>query len=83
MTDLLIFTDLLICIVMVAAGASAMVVRNVLSSVVLLGAVSLLASYLFLRMSAPDVAMTEAAIGAGLTTIIFLIAVRRTKEQEE
>jgi len=46
----------------------------------MVGVVSLLVSYLFLRMGAPDVAMTEAAIGAALTTVIFLIALRRTGE---
>jgi energy-converting hydrogenase B subunit D len=44
--------------------------------------VSLMVSFLFLRMNAPDVAMTEAAIGAGLSTVIFLIAIRRTEEDE-
>ncbi len=36
-------------------------------------------AYLFLRMGAPDVAMTEAAIGAALSTVIFLIALARTR----
>jgi multicomponent Na+:H+ antiporter subunit A len=34
-------------------------------------------------MQAPDVAMAEAAIGAALTTAIFVIAVRRTKRYEQ
>jgi len=78
----MIIIDLLFCLVLVAAGFMAMFTRNLLSSAVLVGVVSLMVSYLFLRMSAPDVAMTEAAIGAGLTTVIFLIAVRRTEEEE-
>jgi multicomponent Na+:H+ antiporter subunit A len=48
----------------------------------MVGFISLMVSYLFLRMDAPDVAMTEAAIAAGLTTVIFLIAIRRTEEDE-
>lgn len=31
----------------------------------------------YLWLHAPDVAMTEAALGAGLSTIVFLVAIRR------
>ena len=78
----MIYLDLLICIVTVLAGVAAMRSRNLVSAAVMVGVVSLMVSYLFLRMSAPDVAMTEAAIGAGLSTLIFLIAIRRTGEEE-
>ncbi len=79
----MIILDLLICLVLVASAVVAMNVRNLVSAAVLVGVVSLLVSYLFLRMGAPDVAMTEAAIGAGLSTVIFLIAIRRTEEEEQ
>ena len=78
----MIFVDILVCVAMVATGLAAIFQRNLLSAVVMVGFISLTVSYLFLRMDAPDVAMTEAAIGAGLTTVIFLIAIRRTEETE-
>jgi len=77
-----IVVDLLVCLLLVAAGAAAMLVRSLVSAAVLAGVASLLVSVLFLRMAAPDVAMTEAAIGAGLSTVIFLVAVRRTGKDE-
>ncbi len=79
----MIMIDALVCLIMILAGVGAMVTRNLLSSSVLVGVVSLMVSVLFLRIGAPDVAMTEAAIGAGLSTVIFLIAVRRTEEKEQ
>lgn len=78
----MIYLDLLICLVIVLAGVAAMRSQNLVSAAVMVGVVSLMVSYLFLRMGAPDVAMTEAAIGAGLSTLIFLIAIRRTEEEE-
>lgn len=30
-------------------------------------------------LNAPDVAITEAALGTGLTTIVFLVAIRKTR----
>ena len=79
----MIFVDLLVCIVMIATAIAAIFQRGLLSAVVMVGFVSLIVSYLFLRMDAPDVAMTEAAIAAGLTTVIFLIAIRRTEDREQ
>jgi energy-converting hydrogenase B subunit D len=76
-----IYLDALVCLLMVVVAVTATLVRNLVSAVILVGVVSLLVSYLFLRMGAPDVAMTEAAIGAALTTVIFLIALRRTGER--
>jgi uncharacterized MnhB-related membrane protein len=43
------------------------------------GLVSLVASVLFLVLAAPDVAMTEAAIGSGLTTFLFFFVLGRIR----
>jgi len=75
----MILTDALVCIVMIAAAIVAVTIRSILSAIILVGVVSLMVAYLFLRMGAPDVAMTEAAIGAALSTVIFLIALARTR----
>ncbi len=79
----MIFIDLVVCLLAIVSAVWAVLARNLVSAVVLAGVVSLAVSYLFLRLAAPDVAMTEAAIGAGLSTVIFLIAVRRTEEEEK
>ncbi len=79
----MILVDALICLAMVITGIAAIFQRSLLSAVVMVGFVSLMVSYLFLRMDAPAVAMTEAAIAAGLTTVIFLIAIRRTEDTEK
>jgi energy-converting hydrogenase B subunit D len=75
----MIAVDAIVCVVMLVAAAVAVIARNLLSAIILVGVVSLLVSYLFLRMGAPDVAMTEAAIGAALSTVVFLIALSRTR----
>ncbi|WP_316977140.1 Na(+)/H(+) antiporter subunit B [Shumkonia mesophila] len=78
----MILVDILVCAAMVVTGVAAIFQRSLLSAVIMVGFISLMVSYLFLRMDAPDVAMTEAAIAAGLTTVIFLIAIRRTEDSE-
>jgi uncharacterized MnhB-related membrane protein len=67
-----------ICVVMLLSAILAVRMKSLLGAIVAVGVVSLFVSILFLMLGAPDVAMTEAAIGAGLSTVIFLFALRRT-----
>jgi energy-converting hydrogenase B subunit D len=52
--------------------------RNLLSSVVVLAVFSLICALLFFVLKAPDLAIAEAAVGAGLATALFVRAVRKT-----
>lgn len=74
---------LLICAAMIIAAVAAVYLKDIVSSVIAVGVVSLFASILYLVLQAPDVAMTEAAIGAGLSTLIFLYAINKTGSGEE
>ncbi len=59
--------------------------KNILSSVIALGVTGGLMALEFILLQAPDVAIAEAAVGAVLSTAIFVIAVKKTtpKEDEE
>ncbi len=70
-------------LMMIVAGVATSMLKDLISAVIACAAVSLLASMLFYFLDAPDVAMAEAAIGAGLTTAVFVIAVRKTRSKEE
>ena len=65
----------LICIV---AAIYALRAKKTLNAVLASGVISLMAAIMFLVVGAPDVAMTEATIGAGLTTVVFLYALKHT-----
>ena len=69
-------------ITMALAAIGAVVTRSLLVSIILSGGVSLIASLVFLLMGAPDVAMTEAAIGSALTTVVYLYAMSRSKQAD-
>jgi len=49
-----------------------------LSAIIGMGLFSLLLAAVYLLMHAPDVAITEATIGAALVTAIYVLAIRRT-----
>ncbi len=56
--------------------------KDLLAAAVGMAAVSLFASFLFFMLQAPDVAMTEAAIGAALSGAVFIFAIKRTQRYE-
>ena len=68
-----------ILIMMIVASFLAVVFRKILPSVIALSVASLLLSLEFYILHAPDVAIAEAAIGAGLTMAIFIFAIRGTR----
>ncbi len=56
--------------------------KDLISAAIALGASSLLLSLQFYMLRAPDVAIAEAAVGAALTTAIYIFAIRSTDRQE-
>jgi len=70
-------------ILMIGAAIYSIVQRDLLYAVIGTGVISLILSVLFLLLQAPDVALTEAAIGVALTTIIFIITIRNTVRFEK
>lgn len=72
----------LLGLAMIIAAFAALYLKNLISAIVAAGIVSLFASVIYLLLAAPDVAMTEAAIGAGLSTVIFIYAVKKTRDRE-
>ena len=80
MSTLSLLMSLLLAVTMVGAGLIAIWAKRSLPIAILSsGMVSLLASILFLLLAAPDVAMTEAAIGSGLTTFLFFFVLGRVR----
>ncbi|MXR53080.1 DUF4040 domain-containing protein [Halovenus sp. WSH3] len=71
------FEAALFVFVLVAAVATALL-RDILAVIVIAGAYSLGMALFYAFLLAPDVAMTEAAIGAGVTTLLLLLTIART-----
>ncbi len=74
---------LFLVLVMLGSAIAVIFIRNILGAVIVVTVVSLVASLLFLFIASPDVAITEATIGAALTTVIFVLAISRTKKKIE
>ena len=72
-----------IFLLMIAAAIYAVVQKDLLYAVIATGIISLILSMVFYILQAPDVALTEAAIGVALTTIVFIITIRNTVRMED
>jgi len=66
----------------VICAISVILFKDLLYATIALGVLSLLLALEFYLLLAPDVAIAEAAIGAGVTAAIFIIAIRGTKRRE-
>ncbi|HOU97861.1 MAG TPA: DUF4040 domain-containing protein [Bacteroidales bacterium] len=73
---------LLLAIVTVTMAVAVLIVKKIRTAVLVSGVVSLIASIIYLLLASPDVAMTEAAIGSGLTTIIFFYVLNKMRSSD-
>ncbi|WP_248896573.1 DUF4040 domain-containing protein [Haloplanus halobius] len=63
---------------MIGSALAAAVLRDVVGSIVAFAGYSFGVAVLWAFLRAPDVALTEAAVGAGITTVLFLLTIART-----
>jgi len=66
--------DFWLILVLILFAILALEVRDLLASVGILTGYSFLMALLFAELGAPDVALTEAALGAALTGVFLLVA---------
>ncbi len=81
--DLFTIVSLILIIAMLIAAVVAAELKDLISAAVALGVVSLIVSILFYILQAPDVAITEASIGAGLSMAVLIFAIKHTERWEK
>jgi energy-converting hydrogenase B subunit D len=72
----------LLVIVMIVLAIYAAETKDLMYATAAAMGISLVVSLLFYILQAPDVAMAEAAIGSGLSTAVFVIAIKKTERYE-
>ncbi len=65
-------------VLVVICAVAALTTRDLLAAVIIFGAFSFFSALYFAILGALDVAFTEAAIGAVITTVFFVTAIFRT-----
>ncbi|MCQ2453450.1 MAG: DUF4040 domain-containing protein [Clostridia bacterium] len=70
------FMQLLLILLVICAAATALS-DNLLVSVIIYMSFSLLMSIVWIFMESPDLAITEAAVGAGITGLLMILALKK------
>lgn len=81
--NILTILNTLVLVGALVGAVCAVFLKSPLSSVVALGVTGTFISLEFILLQAPDVAIAEAAVGAVLSTVIFVVAIRKTTPREE
>jgi len=64
---------------LIGASVSVSMIKNLLGAIIVFAAYSLIMAILWQQLNAPDLAITEAAVGAGITTLLFVLTLKRIK----
>jgi energy-converting hydrogenase B subunit D len=75
--------DLVMLLLLIATALAVAQAKDLVAAAILFSGYSLTLCLLWQHRGAPDVAMTEAAVGAGVTTILFLVVIARTTRREK
>ena len=79
----LLSLNTLVILGMVVSAVLAVCFEKPLSSVIALAVTGAFAALEFVILNAADVAISEAAVGAVLTTAIYIIAINKTTKKED
>ena len=80
---LIVVLNILVLAGALASGIVAVQAKKLLDSVIALAATGSFVALEFLLLQAPDVAIAEASVGAVLSTILYIIALRKVRADQE
>ena len=80
---MIVSIDLILLFFVVVIAIAAVTLRDLLSAVILLGVYSFLMALIWVELQSVDVGFTEAAVGAGATTVFLIAAISRTTRWEK
>ncbi len=71
---------------LVLCAVSVSLSKNLLNSILIFMSYSLVVSVIWILLESPDLAITEAAVGAGITSVLFFVTLKKihaiTEEEE-
>ena len=71
---------LLVLLIVCAIGVN--LTKTLLQAVIIFMAYSSIMCILWVLMESPDLAITEAAVGAGVSGVLFLLTLRKIREED-
>ncbi len=69
--------ELLLLLSLVVCAMSVAVIRDLLTSIIVFMSYSLIMCIIWILLQSPDLAITEAAVGAGVTSVLFFVTLKK------
>ena len=77
------FFEMILLLSLVVCAVSVAFTRDLLTSIVIFMSYSLVMSIIWVLLESPDLAITEAAVGAGVTSLLFFITLKKIHAIEQ
>ena len=74
---------IILLILLIVCAVSVWFSKNLLVSIVVFMSYSLIMALVWMLLESPDLAITEAAVGAGVTSVIFFMTLKKIKKIDE
>ena len=71
------FLNIALLTFIIVCAVSVSLTKNLLTSLIIFMCQSLAMSVVWMLLESPDLAITEAAVGAGVTTLLFFLALKK------
>jgi uncharacterized MnhB-related membrane protein len=81
--ELINIIHIVLPVLIIFSSIIAVYLKDLIAAIIAVAAMSLLLSFEFFILQAPDVAIAQAGVGACLTTAIFIITIKATKRMED
>ena len=78
----MILIEAALLIFLICAAIAACTMRHLLGSVIIYASYGLVLSLIWLLLESPDLAVTEAAVGAGISGLLFFVVLKRIRIME-
>lgn len=79
----MIIFEYIILTAMIVCSIAASCTKNLLSSVIIFMTYSLMACIIWVCLRSPDLAVTEAAVGAGVSSTLFFVTLKNVNKLKE
>lgn len=71
--------SIIMLIFLIGSSIAVSLIKDLLSVIIVFMVYSLVMAILWQQLNAPDLAITEAAVGAGISTLLFVLTLKRIK----
>ena len=75
--EMILLIGLVVCAIAVSFS------KNLLNSILIFMSYSLMMAVIWILLESPDLAITEAAVGAGVTSLLFFVTLKKIHAMEE